>query len=217
MNSDIITQVIATMDTHRGKDGGEKVHESASMAIRNIATTPEGQAAVGPTGLKAILDGVEVYYKTAEIVKSSLGVLCNLCALGSNGAAFIKSGALKLWTKIYDDAQNQMALRQGCIIMMNNLSSSKESCVMLAVDEEGLALIIGKMLKDSPPDSPLFANALKAVAALTFTLPKDNKQLKVESMSKMIGVGLLEIFNQTLKHCKNRELQESEGRRCVDI
>ena len=43
------------------------------MALRNIGSTPEGQAAVGPKGLKAIIDGVEEYYNTEGAVKSSLG------------------------------------------------------------------------------------------------------------------------------------------------
>lgn len=50
MESNIITAIIAAMDAHRGKEDGQKVHESACMAIRNIASSPEGQAAVGPAG-----------------------------------------------------------------------------------------------------------------------------------------------------------------------
>merc|ERR1712087_327883 len=122
---------------------------------------------------------------------------------------FITSGYLELWTRIYDDAQNgqnQMALRLGCAAMIHNLSSAKESCVLLAVDEQGLALIIGKML-NTPLNAPLFANSLKAVAALVFTLPPD-KQLKVQSMNMMIDAGLLDIFNRTLKQSKDRGLEE---------
>jgi len=72
---------------------------------------------------------------------------------------------------------------------------------------DGLSLIINKMLTDAPHDSALFANTLKAVAAIMFTLPP-NKQLKVDSMSKMIDAGLLKIFNATLRASKNRELEE---------
>merc|ERR1719384_368090 len=195
------------MDTHRGKEGGDKVHESGCMALRNIGSTPQGQRAVGPKGLKAITDGVEHYYDTPGIVKSSLGVLCNLCVLGMNGAAFIETGKLKLWNKIYDDAVNQYPIRLGCAAMIHNLASKEESCVLLAVNQDGHDLIIGKMLKDSPSDSALFANTLKAVAAMMFTLPQ-NKQLKVKCMTMMIEAGILEIFNQTLKQSKNKELEE---------
>merc|ERR1712154_197521 len=71
----------------------------------------------------------------------------------------------------------------------------------------GLKLIINKMLSDAPHDSALFANTLKAVAAIMFTLPP-NKQLKVECINKMMDAGLLSLFNQTLKASKNRELEE---------
>ena len=40
-----------------------------------------------------------------------------------------------------------------------------------------------------------------------YTLPP-NKQLKIQSMTKMIEAGCLEIFNKTLKQSKNKELEE---------
>lgn len=67
-----------------------------------------------------------------------MGVLCNLCVLGTNGAAFIESGCLTLWTKIYDDAVNQYPIRLGCATMISNLASQPESCVLLAVNDEGI-------------------------------------------------------------------------------
>jgi len=176
------------------------------MALRNIGSTPQGQAAVGPKGLKAITDGVEAYYNTTGAVKSSLGVLCNLCVLGTNGAAFIESGKLVLWTKIYDDSVNAYPIRLGCAAMIHNLASKKESVVLLAVNEDGLKLIINKMLTDAPHDSALFANTLKAVAAIMFTLPQ-NKQLKVQCMTKMIDAGLLKLFNETLKQSKKQRIR----------
>eukprot|EP01083_Nonionella_stella_P199366 731113_1 len=207
VNSDIVEQIINAMNTHRGKDGGDKIHESACMAIRNIGSTPQGQAKVGQKGLKAITDGVQHYFDTDGLVKSSLGVLCNLCVYGPNGAAFIESGQLTLWTRIYDAAVNQYPIRLGCAAMIHNLASKKESVILLAVHKEGLNLIISKMLSDAPHDSALYANTLKAVAALMFTLPP-NQPLKMEAMNAMIDAGLLKIFNQTLKDSKNRELEE---------
>eukprot|EP01083_Nonionella_stella_P085882 238281_1 len=207
IQSTILEQIIAAMDAHRGKDGGDKVHQAGSMAIRNIGSTPQGQATVGPRGLKAITDGCEHYYDTPGLVKGSLGVLCNLCVHGPNGAAFIETGKLVLWNKIYDDAANAYPIRLGCAAMLHNLASRKEPAVLLAVNKEGLELIIGKILKDAPHDSSLFANTLKATAALMYTLPQ-NKQLKVRAFTMMIEAGLLQIFNKTLKESKNRELEE---------
>lgn len=48
---------------------------------------------------------------------------------------------------------------------------------------------------------------LKACAALMYKLPQ-NKQLKIKAMTKMIDKGILQIFNNTLKNSKNRELEE---------
>ena len=127
--------------------------------------------------------------------------------MGSNGAEFIKSGRLVLWNKIYDDSVNAYPIRLGCAAMIHNLASKVESVVLLAVNEDGMKLIINKMLADAPHDSALFANTLKAVAAIMFTLPQ-NKQLKVECMTKMIEAGLLELFNKTLKQSKNKQLEE---------
>merc|ERR1740123_792367 len=98
--------------------------------------------------------------------------------------------------------------------MIHNLASKKESVVLLAVNNDGLSLIINKMLTDAPHDSALFVNTLKAVAAIMFTLPP-NKQLKVDSMSKMIDAGLLKIFNATLRASKNRDCRCRAWRRCV--
>ena len=41
-----------------------------------------------------------------------------------------------------------------------------------------------------------------------FTLPQNNKKLKVQSMGQMMDAGLLDIFNATLKESKDRELEE---------
>lgn len=140
------------------------------MALRNIGSTPQGQAAVGPRGLKAITDGVEHYFETPGIIKSSMGVLCNLCVLGTNGKAFIETGKLELWTKIYDDAVNQYPIRLGVAAMIHNLASKQEATVLLAVNDVGLNLIIGKILKDAPHDSALFGNTLKGIYTLYISL-----------------------------------------------
>jgi len=137
-----------------------------------------------------------------------LAVLCNLCVEPNNGAAFIESGTLKLWNRIYDDNEAQLPIRLACAAMIHNLASKPQPCALLAVNDDALALIISKILKQAPHDSALFGNTLKALAALMFTLPQNNKQLKVTAMGKMMDAGLLEIFNATLKASKDRELEE---------
>jgi len=124
--------------------------------------------------------------------------------------AFIESGQLKLWNRIYDDAvkDNEQPIQLACAAMIHNLASKPQPCALLAVNDDALTLIIKKILKNSPHDSALFANTLKGLAALMFTLPKDNKQLKVTAMGKMIDVGVLDIFNATLRDSKDRGLEE---------
>ena len=47
--------------------------------------------------------------------------------------------------------------------MIHNLASKQESCVLLAVNDDGLGLIISKILNDAPHDSALFGNTLKGI------------------------------------------------------
>jgi len=205
--SDIVDAIVSAMDAHRGKAEGDKVHQTACMALRNIGYSTEGQAAVGAKGLKAITDGVDYYFETPNMIKSSMAVMCNLCVLPENGKAFIESDCLKLWTRIYDASQPGSPVRGGVSTMIHNLASKQLAAIPLATNDDGLHLIIGKLLRESPHDSALFANTLKGLAALMYTLPP-NKQLKITCMNKMIEQGVLDVFNRTLADSKNPALEE---------
>mmetsp|Transcript_45491 Transcript_45491/g.75563 ORF Transcript_45491/g.75563 Transcript_45491/m.75563 type:complete len:758 (+) Transcript_45491:90-2363(+) len=208
LDTDVVTQVIAGMDYHRGRDEGYRVHQAGCLALRNIAADPKGQAAVGPQGVKAITDGMEEYRNMREVVEGSMGVLCNLCALPGNGESFVMNGGLQLLDTLYSDPESGDNVRLASASVLHNLAANPDTALLLSSDE-GIDLLV-KIIRKAPVDSPLFLNTLKVLAALLFKLPNDNKPAgnkKPEVMKRIIGKGLLATLNEAVKY-DSKELQE---------
>jgi len=208
LDTDIVDQIIAGMDTHRGRDEGYRVHQAGCLALRNIAADPKGQAAVGPKGVKAITDGMEEYRNMREVVEGSMGVLCNLCALPANGESFVMNGGLQLLDQLYSDPESGDNVRLASASVLHNLAANPDTALLLSSDE-GIDLLV-KIIRKAPVDSPLFLNTLKVLAALLFKLPNDNKPAgnkKPEVMKRIIQKGLLATLNEAVKY-DSKELQE---------
>jgi flagellar motor protein MotB len=208
LETDIVEQVIAGMEFHRGKTEGYRVHSAGCLALRNIAADPKGQASVGPNGVKTIVNGLNEYKAMKDVVEGSMGVLCNLCALPANGEAFVMGGGISLLDSIFDDVNCTDNVRLAAASVLHNLAANSDTALLLSADE-GIDLLV-KILKLSAVDSILFLNTLKVLAALLFKLPEDNKfggNKKPEVMMHILQKGLSATLNEALQY-DNKELQE---------
>ena len=208
LETDIVTQIVAGMNHHRGKEEGYRVHSAGCLALRNIAADPKGQAAVGGKGVKAIVAGLEEYQDMREVVEGSMGVLCNLCALPANGEAFIMGGGLLLLDKLFSNPESGDNVRLASASVLHNLAATPDTAILLSSDD-GIDLLV-KIIQKSEPESPLFLNALKVLAALLFKLPQDTKpagETKVKVMKRIIKKGTLATLNEAIEYESN-ELQE---------
>jgi len=173
LETDIVDEIIDGMKHHLNKTEGHRVHSAGCLALRNIAAEPKGQAAVGPSGIEAITNGMNTYHDMKEVVEGSMGVLCNLCALPANGEAFIMGGGLQALNNIFDDADSGINVRLAAASVLHNLAASPNTAVLLAGDD-GIDLLV-KIIKKADIEAPLFLNTLKVLAALLFKLPEDKK------------------------------------------